>query len=347
MRSRTVSVSADAQGKAVDGATAVPAIETTGLRKEYGRKVVLHDLSLTVQPGEVFGFLGPNGAGKTTTIKILTGLVRPTAGQARIFGQPADDLIARRRIGYLPENFRFHDWLSGAGLLDFHGRLAGLSAEERRRRIPEVIERVGLAGRGSDRIRSYSKGMTQRIGLAQAILHRPDLVLLDEPTSALDPIGRREVRDLIRSLRAEGMTVFLNSHLLSEVEMVCDRIAIVDRCRVVRSGRLADLIGGAPEIRLTLDRIDRDLLAKLGRYGEVIAVDDRPWTMDDGSASAGTPSSTDHGPWSVVHLGVADLEVAPAVAETVIRAGYRLYGLVPVQRSLEDVFIGLVEGREA
>jgi len=135
--------------------------------------------------------------------------VRATRGEARIFGQPAGDPEARRRVGYLPENFRFHDWLTGAALLDFHGRLAQMSAEERRERIPRVLDQVGLAGRGQDRIRGYSKGMTQRIGLAQAIIHEPDLVLLDEPTSALDPVGRREVRDLIRSLRERGMTVFL------------------------------------------------------------------------------------------------------------------------------------------
>ena len=159
------------------------AIETIALHKEYGRKIALHGLDLTVQPGEVFGFLGPNGAGKTTTVKILLGLVRSTSGQARLFGRPAGDAEARQRIGYLPENFRFHDWLSGAALLDFHARLAGVSATERRRRIPKTLELVGLSGRGNDRIRAYSKGMTQRIGLAQAIIHEPDLVLLDEPTS--------------------------------------------------------------------------------------------------------------------------------------------------------------------
>src|SRR6185436_4102103 len=195
-----------------------PAIEITHLHKAYGRKIALHDLDLTVQPGEVFGFLGPNGAGKTTTVKVLLGLVHPTRGEARIFGQPAGDPDARRRIGYLPENFRFHDWLTGADLLDFHCRLARLTAEERRERIPRVLDQVGLSGRGQDRVRGYSKGMTQRIGIAQAIIHEPDLVLLDEPTSALDPVGRREVRDLIHGLRARGMTVFLNSHLLSEVE---------------------------------------------------------------------------------------------------------------------------------
>jgi ABC-2 type transport system ATP-binding protein len=306
---------------ALDAPAAVPAVETVGLRKEYGRKVALHDLTLRVAPGEVFGFLGPNGAGKTTTVKILTGLVRPTAGAARLFGLPAAEPAARRRIGYLPENFRFHDWLTGEAVLDFHGRLAGLAADERRRRIPAVIQRVGLAGRGGDRLRGYSKGMTQRIGLAQAILAQPDLVLLDEPTSALDPVGRREVRDIIRGLRAEGVAVLLNSHLLTEIEMVCDRVAIVDHGRVVREGALADLMGAASEIRLTLDRVDPPLLAALRRHGEPLAVEG-----------------------ATVVLGVPDLEVAPAIAETVVRAGYRLYSLVPVQRSLEDVFVSLVEG---
>src|SRR6185503_3876469 len=200
-------------------------------------------------------------------------LVSATRGDARIFGQPAGDPEARRRIGYLPENFRFHDWLTGVGLLDFHGRLARLSKAEREERIPSVLELVGLSGRGNDRIRGYSKGMTQRIGIAQAIIHEPNLVLLDEPTSALDPVGRREVRDLIRSLRTRGMTVFLNSHLLSEVEMVCDRVAIVDGGRVVRSGPLAELVGGVPEVRVTVDRVDAELVAELDRLGEVLAIE--------------------------------------------------------------------------
>ena len=222
--------------------TSVAAIEISNLRKEYGRKVALEDLSLSVQPGEVFGFLGPNGAGKTTTIKVLLGLVRPTSGHARIFGVPSSDPEARRHVGYLPENFRFQDWLTGIELLELHADLADMPRADRERRIPEALHLVGLGDRGGDRIRGYSKGMLQRIGLAQAIIHNPRLVLLDEPTSALDPIGRREVRDLIRTLSARGMTVFLNSHLLSEVEMVCDRVAIIDRGRVVRSGRLDDLV---------------------------------------------------------------------------------------------------------
>ncbi len=293
-------------------------IELAGLTKHYGGARGIDDVTLAVAEGEVFGFLGPNGAGKTTTVKILMGLVRPTAGEARILGRPVDDPEARRRAGYLPENFRFHDWLTGESLLDFHGRLAGMSAADRRRRIPEVIGRVGLTGRGRDRIRGYSKGMTQRIGLAQAILHRPDVVLLDEPTSALDPVGRREVRDLIRSLRAEGLTVFINSHLLSEVEMVCDRVAIVMRGRVVREGRLAELLE-AGALRVTVDRVDRELLQTLERIAPVAGVEETTVTLE------------------------AEAEAAPLVAETVIQAGYRLFGLVPVHRSLEDVFMQLVE----
>jgi ABC-2 type transport system ATP-binding protein len=299
-----------------------------GLRKAYGRKVALHDLSLTVRPGEVFGFLGPNGAGKTTTIKILTGLVKPTSGTAEIFGRSVADFAARTRVGYLPEHFRFHDWLTGAGLLDFHGRLAGLSAAERQTRIPEVLGLVGLAGRGDERVRGYSKGMQQRLGLAQAILHRPDLVLLDEPSSALDPVGRREVRDLIRQLRADGVTVFLNSHLLGEVEMICDRVAIVDHGRVVREGALAEVVGGTPEVRIAVDRADRQLLTALATHGEVLNVE-----------------SSEAGQVTIV-LGIADLEQVPAVARTVVGQGVALFGLVPARRSLEEVFMSLVEGTE-
>jgi ABC-2 type transport system ATP-binding protein len=232
---------------------------------------------------------------------------------------PAGEAEARRRVGYLPENFRFHDWLTGSALLDFHARLAGLSLAERRERIPKVLDLVGLSGRGDDRVRGYSKGMTQRIGLAQAIIHDPQVVLLDEPTSALDPVGRREVRDLIRSLRSRGMTVFLNSHLLSEVEMVCDRVAIVDQGRVVRSGRLDDLIGGVLELRVTVDRIDPGLLDMLAAHGDVTGVRE-----------------------CTITLGVADLDVAPVLADALVKAGYRLYGLVPSHQSLEDLFLSLV-----
>jgi ABC-2 type transport system ATP-binding protein len=214
--------------------------------------------------------------------------------------------------------------MTGRQLLDFHGRLAGMTDAERRDRIPDVLERVGLAGRGDDRIGGFSKGMTQRIGLAQAIVHRPALVLLDEPTSALDPIGRREVRDFIRVLRTEGVAVFLNSHLLSEVEMVCDRVAIVDRGRVVAAGPLDELIGGTTELRLTLDDVDADLLELLRPFGEVA---DRAETT--------------------LRVVLRDGRAGADVVAAVVAAGRRVHAAVPVQRTLEDVFVGLVEGRDA
>jgi ABC-2 type transport system ATP-binding protein len=297
----------------------VPAIATSGLHKAYGSRVALHDLTLTVPPGEVFGFLGPNGAGKTTAMKILLGLVRPTGGEALVFGRRPAEPAARRRIGYLPEHFRFQEWATGTELLDFHGRLAGLGTRERSERIPELLERVGLAGRGGERVRRYSKGMTQRLGLALALLHRPDLVLLDEPTSALDPVGRREVRELVRELAAGGVTVFLNSHLLTEVEAVCHRVAIVSQGRVVASGPLDDLAGAVTQLRVLLDRVDREVLALLSRNGQVARV--------EGTA---------------VTVAVDTLDVAPDLARLLVSSGYRLYGLVPVQRSLEDIFVDLV-----
>ncbi|MBA2528804.1 MAG: ABC transporter ATP-binding protein [Euzebyales bacterium] len=300
---------------------AEPPLRVVDLGKVYRRHVGLADLSLQVDPGEVVGLLGPNGAGKTTTVKILTGLVRATSGSASLFGLPVHDPAARRRIGYLPEHFRFPEWLTATELLDVHGRLAGMTTGDRRRRIPEVLATVGLSGRGGDRLRAYSKGMTQRVGLAQALLARPELVLLDEPTSALDPIGRREVRDVIRDLRADGVAVLLNSHLLSEVELTCDRVVIVDRGRVVRSGRLDELVGGAAEIRVRLDRVDEQALALLAGFGDVVT-------------SNGT----------TVVVAAEGHDPAPAVAAELVRAGYALQALVPVQRSLEQVFVDLVSG---
>lgn len=275
-----------------------PAIRTTNLRKRYGRRIALHGLSLSVEPGEVFGLLGPNGAGKSTTVKILTGLVHASGGDASVLGRDVRDPEARRQVGYLPELFRFQEWLTGVQLLELHGRLAGLDRDERRERIPQVLDRVGLIGRGDERIGGYSKGMAQRIGLAQALLGRPALVLLDEPTSALDPVGRRDVRDLIRALRGEGVTVFLNSHLLSEVELVCDRVAVVDQGRVVFEGKLGDLISGGHRLRVTVDRVDDAVLSTLARHGKVEAVEG-----------------------STVVVEVEDASLAPAIAAAVVRGG--------------------------
>ena len=312
------------------------AIETEGLRKVYGRFVALDDLTLRVAHGEVFGFLGPNGAGKTTALKILLGLAAATSGSARVLNRPVGDRAARRHVGYLPEHFRFPDWLTGSEFVDVHGRLAGLSRTERRERVPQALATVGLTGAADKQLRTYSKGMQQRVGLAQAIVHRPTLVFLDEPTSALDPLGRRDVRNLISRLRDEGATVFLNSHLLSEVELVCDRVAIVNHGRVVRSGALADLLAGEHVLRLTVDSATAELVAALRAWGAVERLDERVTTPEaqGGRSPLALPVRQE------LRIITSGPEVAPAVAAAVVAQGRQLFALVPEQHSLEEVFLG-------
>lgn len=217
-------------------------VETSNLTKMYGKKIGCSEICLSVGEGQIFGFLGPNGAGKSTLVKILVGLLFPTSGTAKILGRPLGDLEARRKTGFLPENFRYQDWLTGEELLSFHASLYGLSAQDKKSRIPAVLEQVGLSGKERQRVGTYSKGMQQRIGLACALLPDPELVFLDEPTSALDPLGRREVRQIILDLRRRGKTVFLNSHLLSEVEMICDQVAIIHKGRIISTGVLEEML---------------------------------------------------------------------------------------------------------
>jgi ABC-2 type transport system ATP-binding protein len=300
------------------------AIETRGLRKAYGEKIAVHDVTIDVPEGEVFGFLGPNGAGKSTTMKMLLGLAFPTAGSARLLGHPLGAIEAKRRIGFLPEQFRFHEWLRGEEFLDLHGDLCGMTRAQRRRRIPEVLELVGLAGRGRDRLSTYSKGMLQRVGLAQALIHDPALVFLDEPTSALDPIGRREVRTIIRDLKARGLTVFLNSHLLSEVESVCDRVAIVDHGRVVRYGPLDELLRESLDVELILGPHDEAILHLIAEYGAIVG--------------------RDPGARETLRVRMDTLDSVPQLVGALVRAGVPIYGVTPHRRTLEDVFLGAVEG---
>lgn len=299
-----------------------PVLQTTDLRKEYGDKVAVEGLTLRVERGEVFGFLGPNGAGKTTSIKMLMGLVRPTAGSASILGYPLGDLRARARIGFLPEQFRFHEWMRADEFLDFHAQLAGVPADLRRERVPEVLKLVGLGQRGSQRLRSFSKGMLQRAGLGQALINEPDLIFLDEPTSALDPLGRRDVRDIIRALKSRGVTVFLNSHLLSEIEQVCDHVAILDQGRVVREGALDTLLHQALEVEIEAKPVSAALLGTLSNLCRELRV--------EGDRIIATVSNRDD---------------APRLAEAVVSAGSRLYLLQYRSWSLEDLFVEtVVEG---
>lgn len=300
------------------------AVETRSLRKVYGRSIAVADLSLSVRQGEVFGFLGPNGAGKTTSVKMLMGLIRPTSGQARLLGRPLGDREAKRKIGFLPELFRFHDWLSGEELLEFHGKLYGMSAAERRRRIPEVLELVGLAHRRKDLLRSYSKGMQQRAGLAQALLNDPSIVFLDEPTSALDPMGRLEVRNIIRSLRDAGKTVFLNSHLLTEVEMLCDRVTIINRGQVAATGTVQELLRRDPVVDLVVGTVRPDIESMLAKHGDLR--DSEP---------------TDSGR-TTLRLAVTDDDaVARAVAD-LVGAGVPVYAVTPHGLTLEELFFEIV-----
>ena len=225
----------------------------------------LDGLSLDIQPGEIFGFLGPNGAGKSTTLKLLMQLIFPTAGSAEILGRPVGDLEVRRRIGYLPENPSFYDYLTAEELLNYFGQLFGYPAADRRRRVSALLDKVGVGAERRLQLRKFSKGMLQRVGIAQALLNDPEVVFLDEPMSGLDPLGRRDVRALILELRDQGRTVFFSSHILSDAESMCSRVAIVAGGRLAASGRLSDML--AFEVRgweLVVADLPPDVLDRLG-----------------------------------------------------------------------------------
>jgi ABC-2 type transport system ATP-binding protein len=298
--------------------TADLAIETHHLRKHYRDKVAVADLSLAVPRGSIFGFLGPNGAGKSTSVKLLLGLVRPTGGAAWLLGAPAGDQRTRQRVGFLPEQFRFYEWLTPAELLRLHGRLAGMASAALNRRIPQMLELVGLAPHRDRRIHDFSKGMMQRIGLAQALIHEPDIVFLDEPTSGLDPIGRRVVRDVIRAQRQRGTTVFLNSHLLSEVEITCDRVAFLKDGQVIASHSLESLESGASSVTVHLKNPSASLLPELQRRGIAATLDGERLELA-----------------AVPHASLPELA-------RLVAAGADIYSFTPRQASLEDLFLHLV-----
>jgi ABC-2 type transport system ATP-binding protein len=245
-----------------------PAVWASHLRKRYKRRTAVDGVSFTAARGEVLGLLGPNGAGKTSVIKMMLGLVRPDGGEVMLLGRPNTDPRSRQRVGYLPELFRYQPWLSADEVLRLHVRLSGVKVADADRR--ETLALVGLADRAGDRVGGFSKGMQQRLGLAVALVAGPDLVVLDEPTSALDPLGRADVRDLLLSLKERGVAVLLNSHLIGEVERVCDRVMILDHGRVAASGTLAELLGRR-SLRLHLTNVSAEaaaLLAPFDREGD-------------------------------------------------------------------------------
>jgi len=290
-------------------------IDAQGLRKEFGPKVAVSDLTLSVRRGEVFGFLGPNGAGKTTSIKMLLSLTAPTAGTASLLGQPLGHIATRAKVGYLPEHFRFHEWLRADEFLDLHGRLYGMDKRARVEAIGRLLKLVGLEDRAATKLGAFSKGMLQRIGLAQALLNDPELVFLDEPTSGLDPIGR------LTELRGRGTAVFLNSHLLSEVEKTCDRVAFIRSGRILQIASLSEFEAEAIQVIVRVGRPTPELLAGLASFGRDVKLG-----PSDGR----------------ILFTLSDPALLPDVARHIIDNGHALYELTPERLSLEDRFLQVV-----
>jgi ABC-2 type transport system ATP-binding protein len=302
-------------------AAGTPAIHTVDLSKRFGKTVALAGLSMTVPRGEVFGFLGPNGAGKTTSVKLLLGLIAPSSGEAWVLGRPSGDLETRRRIGYLPELFRYQHWLTAREVLGVHCELAPLPRSSWKDEVASALETVGLSDRANDRVGTYSKGMQQRLGLAVALLGEPELVFLDEPTSALDPVGRHDVREIIRGLAARGTAVFLNSHLLSEVEQVCDRVAVVDHGRVIASGTMDELLTGTV-VRVRVSGLTPDSRATLATFGQIDEEGDQ------------------------LTFTKLNAERVPDLVAAIVAMGGRVHEVVPRHQTLEDRFLQLLEEEE-
>ena len=313
-----MTASLDAAERLLEDLPPSPAVWCSGLRKRYGRQTAVDDVGFTVGRGEVVGLLGPNGAGKTSVIKILLGLVRSEAGEVLLLGRPALDPASRAAVGYLPELFRYQPWLTAAEVLRLHVRLAGVDVPTEERR--EALAMVSLADRAEDRVGGFSKGMQQRLGLAVALVARPELVVLDEPTSALDPIGRADVRDLLLSLRARGVAVLLNSHLIGEVERVCDRVVILDKGRVAASGSLAELLGQR-ELRLRLDGVGPAAEARLASAGRLMRSGD--------SFTVALPADE------------AD-SIVPNLVSDLVALGVRVHAVEPGRISLEERLLDIL-----
>ncbi|GAB6179866.1 ABC transporter ATP-binding protein [Desulfotomaculum defluvii] len=303
------------------------AIETFQLTKTYSGQGGCRDISLAVPQGSIFGLLGPNGAGKSTLVKMLVGLLKPTSGEAKLLGRPLSEIAVRRHVGFLPENFSYHDWLSGRDLLRFHASLFGLNAHQSDQRIPVVLDMVGLTQHAHKRVGSYSKGMQQRIGLGCALLPDPELLFLDEPTSALDPIGRKVVRDLLVNLRKQGKTIFLNSHLLSELETVCDQIAIIKEGNLIFQGDWREITATYRVKVVTKGEIG---LEKNAAYCA-------GWQLISHQSSQAVAGGQE-----LVFAGTSQQEI-PELVNGLVQTGVAIYQVTPMTDSLEKLFLEVVQ----
>jgi ABC-2 type transport system ATP-binding protein len=297
------------------------AISTQQLRKVFGDKVAVRGLTLDVRRGEVFGFLGPNGAGKSTSLKMLLGLVEATSGTGQLLGRPIGDTSTRARVGFLPEHFRFYDWLTATDLLQLHGQLYGMPGDSLRRRVPAMLDMVGLTPHSRKQLRHFSKGMLQRIGLAQALINEPDVLFLDEPTSGLDPVGRRLVRDIIRTQRERGAAVFLNSHLLSEVEVTCDRVAFIKAGVVIELREMSSFDEGRTQVLARARNLSPEILDGLNTWAWEIATEG-----------------------DYLRLRLRSAELAPRVLRYLVERGAEVFEFTPRRLSLEDRFMEILGG---
>jgi len=293
------------------------------LRKSFGSLVAVEDISFSVERGTLVGLLGPNGAGKTTTVKILLGLTHPTGGTARIAGLPVSDPESRRRVGYLPEGHKIPGYLTARQALSIFGRMSGMETSAIKARIPMLLEKVRLTQWADVRVKKFSKGMTQRLGLACALIHSPNVLLLDEPTDGVDPVGRREIRDLLRDEARTGTAVLLNSHLLSEIELTCDRVAVLRKGKVAAAGTVDSLTRKSARYKLVATPVDEALVSIFRESGaEVERVNGH------------------------LELGVSDLQHLNTLVDQLRSRGGFLSELTPVRSTLEDVFVDLIRADE-
>lgn len=334
-------------------ATAAPAdglaIDLRGVAKTYKGKVhALRGIDLSVGRGEVFGLLGPNGAGKSTLVKILMTVIRPSACSGSMLNQPVGHKATLARVGYLPEHHKFPGYLTAQQVVDHYAAMGGVDRSTRRQRTPELLDLVGLTDWSRKRVRQFSKGMRQRLGIAQALANEPDIVLLDEPTDGVDPIGRRDIRDIVRRLKDDGKTVFLNSHLLSELEMVCDRVAILVKGVVASQGSIDELTSDQRCYEIELDGTDRDQLAQDARAAlpgvREAGADDTDATP---TKTTGFRGALANGEWveidrGLIRVGIDDPAAVQPVLDALRAKGLTIRSLRPHRPSLEDLFVAAV-----